>query len=639
METENAANKTSYLSLASALLACFGLAGAAVYLLFRLDTLGIVIGLMLGAALFGLLSKLCGWRLALPELAKPKLNDWLWLGIYLSGFAWGTMLLFSASTDQAITSPWQVVSPWFFFVWLVLWLISARLSLAQRPLATVTVFLQYLLSFSVAAVVYRLGYGFDPFIHQAASKYISEHGAVAPKTLYYSGQYAVELFVRFIFRLPINVIDVWLVPLLAAAFLPPAVRAAAHKIFHHQQAISLLPLLLLILPYGLFIITTPQNLGYLAAILAVLAGLTANKKTDLPLPWLLAAFAFVCQPIAGLPVMIFLLTLMARQVNFRSKEWLYGGLLAANAVGLPLIFYLLEKTPVNWLIFIANLLESIKQPSIALPRSQGIMLDFAYLYGFNVLWLLLLLILAGAILIFRNGRLKYLGLYLISLGHAVSLICAYWLTRGLDFSYLIDYERSNYANRLLIMASIIALPIMLVAFYEPVKRVLTKNWSLDWRRGFLLAAGLIALFSLYYSYPRKDNFYNSRGFNVTAADISAAQSIDQNSQGVDYIVLSNQQTSAAALKLYGFAKYYNDLFYYPIPTGGKLYDYFLTMCDQPSKQTADSALSAAGVKRLYYVVPKYWWQAEKLIAEAQASADDWWSVADGQNYIFVYQKP
>ena len=49
----------------------------------------------------------------------------------------------------------------------------------------------YLLSFSVAAIVYKIGYGFDPFIHQATMELIDKKGVVTPKPFYYLGEYGL----------------------------------------------------------------------------------------------------------------------------------------------------------------------------------------------------------------------------------------------------------------------------------------------------------------------------------------------------------------------------------------------------------------------------------------------------------------
>ena len=54
--------------------------------------------------------------------------------------------------------------------------------------------LHLLLTFSVANIIFPLGFGFDPFIHQATEKHILDFGFILPKKLYYIGQYVLVGF-------------------------------------------------------------------------------------------------------------------------------------------------------------------------------------------------------------------------------------------------------------------------------------------------------------------------------------------------------------------------------------------------------------------------------------------------------------
>ena len=55
------------------------------------------------------------------------------------------------------------------------------------------------------------------------------------------------------------------------------------------------------------------------------------------------------------------------------------------------------------------------------------------------------------------------------------------------------------------------------------------------------------------SYPRIDNYHNTHSFSISDSDIASVQWIEENADD-DYIVLANQQVSAAALSQYGFKK-------------------------------------------------------------------------------------
>jgi hypothetical protein len=57
-----------------------------------------------------------------------------------------------------------------------------------------------------------------------------------------------------------------------------------------------------------------------------------------------------------------------------------------------------------------------------------------------------------------------------------------------------------------------------------------------------------------------------KAVNTTQTDIQVVQAIAADAPQ-DYVVLSNQAVAAAALKEFGFKKYFADkIFYYPLPT-------------------------------------------------------------------------
>ncbi len=109
-----------------------------------------------------------------------------------------------------------------------------------------------------------------------------------------------------------------------------------------------------------------------------------------------------------------------------------------------------------------------------------------------------------------------------------------------------------------------------------------------------------------------------------------------------YIALANQQVSAAALKAFGFDHYYRtsagELYFYPIPTGSPLYQYYLEMVyKNPGRASMISAMDLAGVEAGYLIVNKYWYQSGRVINEAKLAADKWWTI-NNEVYIFKYER-
>lgn len=223
---------------------------------------------------------------------------------------------------------------------------------------------------------------------------------------------------------------------------------------------------------------------------------------------------------------------------------------------------------------------------------------------------------------------KYFGLPVIGL--LLSAIIA----TSFNFHFLIDYERSDYAQRILFVAGLFSLPFILLTIESFIKNLLTKTKYIQVTLLLLFSTMITA--SLYFSYPRFDHYYNSHGYATSMADIKAVHWINENAGNEDYIVLANQQVSAAALREFGFKKYYNNLFYYPVPTGGPLYQYYLQMVNKPNRATVEEAMKLAGVNKAYFVLNDYWWAADKLGPEAAAIADQSVTLRNGQIMIFEF---
>jgi hypothetical protein len=141
-------------------------------------------------------------------------------------------------------------------------------------------------------------------------------------------------------------------------------------------------------------------------------------------------------------------------------------------------------------------------------------------------------------------------------------------------------------------------------------------------------------------FPRHDGYARSAAFNVSTADINTVYTIHaKNPESVDYIVLSNQATAAAAVQEFGFLKYYHDdIFYYPIPTGGALYQKFLAVMDTENpalETTLHETLALACVETMYIVVNDYWWKSNEVIERLKRYADEWTILDHGKATIFT----
>jgi hypothetical protein len=93
---------------------------------------------------------------------------------------------------------------------------------------------------------------------------------------------------------------------------------------------------------------------------------------------------------------------------------------------------------------------------------------------------------------------------------------------------------------------------------------------------------------------------------------------------------------AAAIKEFGFKRYYGPWFYYSVQTGGLLYDYYLKMIDDPDKKMMSSLISEIGADGLYLVINDYWWAFDRIVDEMKIEADDYYMIGEGSVYIFYF---
>lgn len=568
--------------------------------------------------------------------------------LYFLIVALGVNILFASRTTEAIISPWQVVPTYFFAIYAIATAIVFLAAWQKRGYTLILIIIHLFFTLSIALIVYQIGYGFDSFIHRATVKLIIQNGAVNPKPFYYLGQYGLITILHKLFFIPIDWLDKLLVPILAAFFLPLTFKKIMFNFFSNRRAILLTLTSFFILPLPFFIVTTPQNLAYLFLLLVIIYGLTVKNLYQLIFVYILAAATLAIHPLAGLPALLFasLLTIYHSDLK-KVKKYLYFGLLIAIIFALPAAFYLVEKnySPLSPIQAKTFSLSSFLPNWPVLPGKENFILNFIYFYGFNLGWFLFILITVGLVIAYRHRA--YLPGFWLYLFMAAALMGSYILTSLLPFDFLINYERSVYPQRILLLTVFFCLPFIWLALYGFTYKLIKQ--ARFFKVVFSIFIILLTTTALYLAYPRQDNYYNSHIYAVSGNDIEAVRWIEADAAGEDYIVLANQQVSAAALREFGFKKYYQSqsknknysspIFYYPIPTSQPLYQYYLKMVySTPSRQTMEAAMDLAGVKISYFVLNKYWWAFPKILAEAKLTADSWHKFDQDEIYVFKYKK-
>lgn len=620
--------------------------GAVVYRLYSLNLTGVFIALILTLVFFAIIYKKSQTNTAKTLLHRPEEQEkpkqeflsFLAYIFYLILIFHCSYIIFSNQTEASIISPWEVLPVSFFIIYALATLLLALNIINKNKYSLFLIILHYFLSFSAALIIFKIGFGFDPFIHRATLELIDKNGSVEPKPFYYLGYYSLIIILHKITFIKIILLEKLLVPLLAAFFLPLFLNKLLRSWFSDKVKINLTILALLILPFSIFTLSTPQSFAYLLFLLALISGLHCQNFSDLFLVALLSVSAFLVHPLAGIPA-IFLVIFVAifHSDNKKIKKYFYALFAFLSVLAAPVALLLSGKMNNGGQMFnFSKATEIFKLPAFSNLASENIILNSVYFFIYNYKYILFLIILAGIIAAWKHREAcRIFGAYLV-LG--VAFFTSFLISSLVNFDSLIFYERANYANRLLIVSIMFLSPFIITALYMMIDR--TSRQKTPIKIIFLLILCISITASLFANYPRFDNYHNSRGYSTGKADIEAVVWIEENKKNDNYIVLSNQQVSAAALYKYGFKKYYqNNIFYYPIPTGGELYQHYLDMVyEKADRETMAKAMELAGVNEAYFVLNKYWWAFPKILDEAKSSANSFEVFGERDVFVFKYTK-
>lgn len=566
-------------------------------------------------------------------------------------------IIAASATGEAIRSPWLVIPKDFFIFYFfsTLLLLAIATKNKKSHITLWLVILHFILSATIAVTVYKLGYGFDPIIHQATEKIISEKGSIAPKPLYYTGQYVLVVMLSKITLLPTSIIDMYLVPLLFSFFIPLIIYFTFSQVTQKTYFLPFASASFLMVPYSSFIVTTPQALANFFILIIILLSpiiiFTGNKKWILPLIMLSCATLFI-HPITGIPAIIFIMFIsLIYYLRFDSpafsilKKFLFleAGLLAC--ISLPIIFIInseFSKTLSSIVSFkLFNTIEVFQDTfKFLMPNINNdfnIIYDVAYWYENNMHIFFLLFSVLGTVLLIRKYKIRTSATY--PMLFIIFFINYIILRIVVQFPSLITYEQQNYPNRIFDISFYFLLPIIFFALLYALAQSFKKTAFL--RIIIIFFVSVFITSSLYISYPRSDAYHLDRGYNITQTDINTVRYIDDTATN-DYIVLANQMTSVAAIREFGFKKYFLNknnayYFYYPIPTGDPLYQYYLDMVyKNPDKITAEAAGKFMGVQHVYFVLSSYWDKFEELTEKAKKNASSWQSIDQDKAFVFYY---
>lgn len=564
--------------------------------------------------------------------------------ISVAAFVLVAYVSWKLGTTDAIRTPWPLLPRWILPMIGLLWaLVLVGVWRTGRGWASG---IQAACALGATAVIapllYKIGFGFDGFLHVAGETVLATTGTLSPTPPYYMGQYVFVTWLSSLFSLPIAVVDRWLVAAVTMVLIPAAALCG-------RRSRSLLPALVLI-PLAPFVATTPHGF---ATVLAVAALLSYPQGDDSPMPGvvmapLFAAWATLTHPLVGLPVLGAIIAALLWRIPHAVRIPL--SLLAAIAAGLsvPVVFGLAASFgSAAGVAFDFGPLLQFGAWKDALTSLLPLTPNRYALWAQTSEWMTRLLpwIIVGFTLlglgrravdaIRREQENARIGLP-FALASFVTFAAALVMHIAGDFAFLIDYERGNYTERLFGVALLLLLPIAIPTFAWVLDRA--KRAAVPSAVGTILIVALLGAGASYAALPRHDAVTASRGWSVSAADIETVRLIDRDAAGEPYTVLANQSVSAAAVREFGFARYHDDVFFYPIPTGGKLYDIFLRASyEDPSRETMVTAADLGGSRLVYLVVNDYWWDADALSERAASAADRTFVVQNGKTKVFKYE--
>ncbi len=558
--------------------------------------------------------------------------------------------LFDSATLEAVRGPWNIISPSYLMVYALstlIWLLILYLS-RSTFLSIITSIVHFFITSGVALIIFPLGYGFDSFLHRSTELSILTDGVIYPKTLYYIGQYSLLIHQHYLTLIPLELLDKLLLPIGFSLFVPALLYLTLNKFFSKRTSLFAIPILLLI-PVSSFIQTTPQGLSNIYVLVSIIWFLymkAHHTPVTISVQIFLAIVTFVIHPLSGIALFLWLGILISHNllknskiIFFSSRRKLIWGLsVLSSTILFPVVFLIssLLGSPLTSTIKKPNILDigfinifSIE--TFNFSQQFNIIYDFIYLYRFN--WILLILIL-GFTGIFLNKRTKKIPNEFI-IGFAVLFLNSVFVKLFINFDNLIFYERTDFSSRLFGIALLFLLPYVAVTLKKFYKLIKNSSYSLAISL-ILITSALTA--SMYVSYPRYDSYELIRTFNTSKHDIEAVRYIEKDTGGADYVVLANQAVAAAAVQEFGFKKYYNNRFFYPLPTGGELYQNFLAIVEGGASALgeAEKVHTLTGVQNVYVVLNDYWFNSELTETRLRAENENIFVIGDGKVTIFKY---
>lgn len=567
-------------------------------------------------------------RLGLVNLA-------LLLG-YVASYGLIFIRLIERRTGDLIIHFWAIPGRLFWALFLLESIIAIILCLREARYRLPLIISHLFLQVSLAAIVYVHGYGFDPFLHEAAIRTLQETGTLLPKTPYYIGAYSLVAFLSWTTSLSVNVMLRWLGPAIFATLPPLALAATAFFQTKQHRGYAWLAgfLGLSLVPISMHLMTTPQGLVYALALVTILLSFEQNEKQRflVQLPFVLIALSihpFLSLSLAAYSLFQWLLTNTAPLA--RVTRW---ALALANVLVYPILLLVAGYQQTHaWTFSLASPLSFFRPPPAHEYYHPVTDLFFAIgAWYMPLLWAIAL----WAIVITYKRRSR--AFFASTTFAAIHLASFFLLLVVRPSGLLNDLNYLELIQRVLDLSWLFLLPLVLEAFDISIAAI-RKERSLLLGSTALVGVLLLVTARLYTTYPVRTDYLYTRGFQRTSDDVSTVKQIGQTKGS--YVVLGHQPLAAEAIRSRGFFAYRNDEFVYSIPSANKdgLSRRYEELIARPSLTVLETVQHDFQVDQVFVVIPSYWTGGSQAVTALQAQGlTPTLSSPRGQNTIFSFPK-
>lgn len=476
------------------------------------------------------------------------------------------MRTLQARTDLPLVSPWDVLPWWIFLLFGVATLFQiVAVRFVPRWLQLICLGLHAFAAWGTALIVYQLGFGFDPFLHQAAEQHLATHHSISLATPLYLGQYLIVWGLHALSRVSVIRIDQLLVPLASLLLIPLL-----------QRTQRFLPVALFLLPVSWFSFTIPFHGAFLCFITALYLSETLDRSWKCWMLVILGMVSLSIHPLMGIPCCLFVVSALVRKTTWHRLSSL------ALSAGLPLCllgafgaYVTLQDTTLH--------LPSVQQIGtsfVALfgtayrfsPEATGVSL----LYGFLSLWPFALCLI-GLYANLREQTVWNTERRMTAIGLVASAILLACFVR---LPGIIAHEQFEFPLRLLQLVPFLFLPDIARLMESHFSSPTTKRQRII-QIATAISIAFIAVTQWFASYPQNNAIVHAYAPSVSRFEYSALDWIEAQRGQRPFIVLSHQLLAGAALQTRGFEQTittcHGTHLRYAIPTGDALYQDFLNI--------------------------------------------------------------